>query len=196
MACRADLNARVRVRFQVVKPRRVARMATLRRDDDDVLAVADVDQRSCSPDTGPRADMVEQQHRWTTAKAMTDPPAGRSIDQHVQLRRVAQNRPQPVGVARVVHLGVTIVAPAGALAPAGYAVKAGPARDDDGRRGGCGFRRAILANVLRARSAPRFGKMSASPRSSAGQSVGLLIRGSQVRILPGASFKYLLIHMF
>src|ERR1019366_4577491 len=116
MAGRADLNARVRVRFQVVKPRRVARMATLRRDDDDVLAVADVDQRSCSPDTGPRSDMVEQQHRWTTAKAMTDPPAGRSIDQHVQLRRVAENRPQPVGVARVVHLGVTIVAPASALA--------------------------------------------------------------------------------
>jgi hypothetical protein len=56
----ADLDTNVWVRTQVVKPRWMTRITSLRCDDDDVLAVADIDQRRRPFGGTLGADVVEQ----------------------------------------------------------------------------------------------------------------------------------------
>src|SRR5207253_806291 len=63
-AAGADLDRRVGVRHQVVKPGGVLRIAALRGDQDHVLAVARVDERARAPGSALGADVVDEQHRW------------------------------------------------------------------------------------------------------------------------------------
>src|SRR5205809_206685 len=59
----ADLHGRIRMRTQVVQPGGVLGKAALGGDDDDVVAVADVEQGSGALDAALGPDVVEQEHR-------------------------------------------------------------------------------------------------------------------------------------
>ena len=144
-----DLNRRVRIRTQVVEPRRVLWMPALRRDDDELFALAHVRERRGASLAGLGTDVVQQQHRRGTGESVADEAMRGAVDDGVSLYRLPEHGPQPVGdlpvvksrahgvsasptspAARTKHIirsASSAIADAG-LSPPSYAFSFGPAR--------------------------------------------------------------------
>src|SRR5262249_54017503 len=99
-----DLNRGVRMRAQVVEPSRVLRVAPLRRNQDEGVAVLHVDERGGPLDPAPRPDVIKQEHRRSTRKPVADESTGRPIDDGVGTHQSLENRPAAIGKAQGVDI--------------------------------------------------------------------------------------------
>src|SRR5690349_1278298 len=68
----ADLDLGVGVRAQVVQPARMLRVAALRGDDEEVVAVRHVDERRAPALAGLGPDVLEHEHRRDAGQAAAD----------------------------------------------------------------------------------------------------------------------------
>ena len=92
----ADLRRGVGVGHQVVVPGRVLGEAAFGGDDDDVVAVGEVEQGGGALDAALGADVVEQQHLAEAGDVAADPPARPLVEEGVDAHEATEDRPDPV----------------------------------------------------------------------------------------------------
>src|SRR5262249_10726256 len=80
---------------QVVEPGRVLGEAALGGDQDDVLAVGEVEQGGGALLAALGADMVEQEDRRHPRHRVADPPAARPVGEGVEAHHPAGDGPEP-----------------------------------------------------------------------------------------------------
>src|SRR5215218_6766953 len=104
-ALRAHLHGGIRIRPQVVEPRRVLGIAALRGHDHEVVAVGDVEQGAGALDAALRPNVVEQEHGCDAGDVVSDDSVRRAVDERVHAHQPPEHGPAPVREVEIARPG-------------------------------------------------------------------------------------------